>query len=748
MVRKASYEMQSRDQKIIFDYEEAKQGYSYTLFVLTADNQWKQVSNSGNPLIKGRSFDLYPQTITPTERSDEWEVTGVKEGIISLNGPGEYSWNGTISIVAATDWLKITVEVNSKEDIELQMIDGFEPEIMIDMGSLPPYDRGDHVWFKTSINNPTKWNDEAFGNDFPAMYYYDSYHQFEVMMFFNMTPMTWMSRENIARFLNYRCGFRRGYKPTPQFELGLYADGFSGKLFPKGKQSFEYFIKIRRKQDVTTEQKALNELVNNCLELIPANAEWPVKATDWEDFTEKCAVNLMDPQCWGTNSVYEDYILNYVNGYSPAWQEAFAAKNLTIDFRATPCMDSAAFISFPLTIVNQVKNNSVYEALLARILKFMREYVGNNPKHHERIDASGTWQYVYILEQIFQVARLNQEQAMLDYVFNEVELYLIPLAHNIDYLFPLSFDFQTLKKHGNGDAYAISGLYAYFMLQLHKHTKKTLYLEEAKKGVRILHQMPINSLSQEVFLFGLGIQAASELFEMTGESKYQEIYVYLVAQNLRMMYWFDDNTKTEYQDYNIFAMFQACTPIIYPAFFENIECLARIASTLDKHTVHKGLLRVFNHARINNFYLFPECLPENRHMSDLKYVPFENLGVLEDEKTGWIGQEIYGAGQVFEAYLMWEAFAKSDDRDVMILNLNNYKFSELKTISAAELTFIVYNPTNTKKAIKLQIDPGSNCTKAFAGVSFDVIASPLPMMNKQLELVIEADQYVYVKLMP
>jgi len=65
-------------------------------------------------------------------------------------------------------WFIFDVEVNSEQDIHLCMENGFEPEITLDLGSLPPYERGDHVWFITQITNPTKWNDDAYGNDFPA----------------------------------------------------------------------------------------------------------------------------------------------------------------------------------------------------------------------------------------------------------------------------------------------------------------------------------------------------------------------------------------------------------------------------------------------------------------------------------------------------------------------------------------------------------------------------------------------------
>ncbi|MDF2838103.1 MAG: hypothetical protein K0Q63_3743, partial [Paenibacillus sp.] len=666
----------------------------------------------------------------------------------------DYPWVAFITYDSANDWLKLKVEVDSAQDIVLQMVNGVEPEITVDMGLLPPYDRGDHVWFKTSINNPTKWNDEAHGNDCPAMYYYDAYYHFELMMYFDMTDMSWMSRDNVARFLNYRCGFRRRYKPAPAYELGLYADGFSGYEFPKGKQEFTYFIKANMRQSVPTETSALTELMDNCLQLVPAEAKWPEKATDWTDFTERCTADLMDPQCWNFNDIYTDFILNYVNGYSPAWQEAFESKNLTIDFTKSPCIDSAVFIGYPLAVVDALKPNGPYAPLLERILDFTRKYIRHQLRDENARKSSGkegyrqgivvTWQFVYILEQIWQIGLLKNDRLLLDYVQSEIDEVLIPLSRGVNYLYPLSFDMATLRKHGNGDAYMVAGIYAYFMVNMHKSTGKPLYMEEAVRAIKPLLNMPVNSLSQEVFMFGLGIQAASELYKLTGEAEYNEIYEYLVAQNLRMMYWFSDNTKEEYRSYNTFAMFQACSPIIYPAFFENIECLARIASTLDTHDASKGLLRVFNHARKNNMYLFPRCLPENRHSSSLMYIPFENLGVLEDEKTGWIGQEIYGCGQVYQAYLMWEAFGRSNDRDIMALNLDNYKIADLGDMHNLDLHFIVYNPEAERRTFDITLSEQYMGSKAWIGDSRKAQDNEIEVAGVTIIMTLEPDQHVYL----
>ena len=753
---RSNVEICGKEYKLVFEWLEEKGGYGYSLWALDKEGQWRQRSAAGNPLLRGASFGLYPSSLRETEQGTKWQFAGTKKARATSGEATEYGWDGYVRYDKDNDWLEVNVAVRPEVDLQLDMNGGVEPEITIDMGGLPPYDRGDHVWFKTSINNPTKWNDEAYGNDFPAMYYYDSYFHYDVMMFFDMTAMSWMSRDNVARFLNYRCGFRRRYKPGPAHELGLYADGFSGTVFPAGEQQFAYYIKGRTKASPPKESDALHELVDHCLQLVPAHAEWPDKATDWEDFTQRCTADLMDPQCWNSNEAFDDFILNYVNGYSPAWQEAFAAKKLDIDFTQGPCIDSAAWIGFPLTIVNALKQEQRYGALLDRILRFTSAYLSYKAKStQERRDSgnavyregiSGTWQYVYILEQIWQVAWLNKDEPMLAYVDEEVREVLIPLARNVHYLFPLAFDMASLRKYGNGDGYMIAGLYANFMVNLYKTSGDEAYLQEAERALKPLIHMPVNSLSQEAFLFTLGLQAAAELWKLTGDAEYKEIYAYLVAQNLRMMYWYDDNTRDEYKDYNIFAMFQACTPIIYPAFFENIECLARLASTFDAFAPTKGLLRVFNHARKNNMYMFPQCLPENRHSSSLKYIPYENVGVLEDEKTGWIGQEIYGCGQVYEAYLMWEAFAKCDDRDVMALNLNNYKWLDTEAVHSSELLFVVYNPEPQMKEVKLDVSPLCRWSRAYAGASPQLCDTPVATGGAALSLRLAPDEAVYIKL--
>jgi hypothetical protein len=659
---------------------------------------WRRISTVNNPLVRGQSFDLRPSHLELHGLSLVGSGTG--KGRNAAGEPVEYHFE-TLIRSREDGWFEVETMLEIPEPLELSMDGHFEPELTLDMGDLPPYDRGDHVWFKVAIQNPSKWNDEAYANDLPALYYFDAYAKFELLMFFDMTAMRWMNRGNIARFLNYRCGFRRRYRPQPMYELGLYANGYSGTVFPAGRSSFKSYLSARTRSESPTEIQAMSELVSRCFELVPAASAWPVNATSWQDFAERAAVDLMDPQCWNSG---EDFILNYVNGYSPAWQEAMAAKNATVDFKNGPCLDSAVWINSLLATSKTLFNEPRFTNLYERIQRFIERHY-QHPKHQfwNHAGNTGTWQYVYILEQTWWVAQQAGNTAFREQIEAIIEDRIIPLAHKHQYVFPLAFERLSLKKLGNGDTHSVAGLYAHLMLALYATGGQARHLEEAQRALRTLHALPVNSINQEVFLNAMATQAAAQVFRLTSDAEFLEMHGYFLAQTFRQMYWYDDQTMPEYRDYSTYCMFQACTPIIYPAFFENIEPLARIASTMDVFTPSIGLLRAFNHARKNNFYMFPKCLPQNHHGSSLEYIPFENVGILEDEKTGWVGQEIYGSGQVFGAYNMWEAFAHSDDRDLMVINTDNYKFFDLAHVRKSDLHFLAYNAEARTITTRLEV---------------------------------------------
>ncbi|HEY1923443.1 MAG TPA: hypothetical protein VGG44_11890, partial [Tepidisphaeraceae bacterium] len=481
---------------------------------------------------------------------------------------------------------------------------------------------------------------------------------------------------------------------------------------------------------------------------LPQNSPWPTLATSWRDFAQHCAQDLMsDGHCWRKGEEGREFILNYVDGYSPAWKQAIEARGNSFDM-IKPCFDAAVWIAHPLAVLSRMDRREPIPRLYQRVTRMIDQAVLSNqtPFAPALVDTvSGTWQHLYILEQLFQLGRLRNDQSLLVRVVNEVNDILIPLARKMAYLFPLSFNRRTIERAGAGDCHAGLGAYANFMLDLHEMTAEDRYLQEAKNALLTLYRLPVNVIHQEVFLLAMGTQAAYRLAALSPESKYAEIYHYLLAQTLRMLYWYADRTTEQSRKINILGMFQACATISYPALFENIEVLARLCPTFKKFPPSVALLRIFDHARKNNFYFFPRCFDVGRGVLPLQYIPLENIPILEGPAPGSVGQEIYGSGWVFRACLIWETFGHAIDRDVMVLNLDAFEERRQLERGQLEMTFIVFNGTGQlQHALLLFPWAGPEATIA-TGKSPDAIG--IGRKNSQrLELDLAPDAIVYVRV--
>ena len=697
-------------------------GLGYGVSVRDDDgSDWRSVSAADNPLVRGSTFNLYP---AEARREDDLTIT--LRGTRRVGASGQqadgfaYDYTATVKADPRRNWFHFDVQIDSPRPIPLAMAEGFEPEIMLDLGPLPPYERGDHVWFLTSVSNPTTWNDDARGNDMPATYLFDAYLKAEFMMFFDMTAMSWMSFDNMARFLNYKCGYRRRYHPRPAAALGLHADGFAGKTFPAGRQRIVYYLSAAPRQETPTDAQAVQWLVERCLPLLPPLSDWPARATDWRDFSRHCAQDLMaNDHSWRSNGDGE-FLLNYVDAESAAWKEAIEARGRKFDM-SQPCLESAVWAAHPLTVLTHVESEPLYERLNNRLLAFLDRMVAAEKTPMSPATAAGdqafspalnvddaprgSWQYLYMIEQMFQVARLRGDESLMKQIRREMDDVIVPLTQKMQYLLPLCFGKRSLIQVGAGDTHSLLGTYASLAVDLHEWTGEAKYLAEAKRALRVNAKLPVNTVHQEVFLLGMGVHAAARLAAAADAGEREEftgICRYLLAQTLRMLHWYNDRTTPEARAVNMLGMFQACATMGYPALFENIETLARIAPALKLLGADESLLRVFDHARKNNFYFFPQCLPDGAYAGPLKYIPLENIGILEGPPPTTVGAEIYGAGWTFRACLMWEALGRSRDREIMLLNLDAFDERRQMERGSWDLNFIAFNPTAGARQSELE----------------------------------------------
>src|SRR4029079_17330549 len=298
------------------------------------------------------------------------------------------------------------------------------------------------------------------------------------------------------------------------------------------------------------------------------------------DFARGCAKDLMsDDNCWRRNGDGE-FLLNYVDAYSPAWKAAIAARRRKFDMNL-PCLESAVWSAHPLSVLRSIDPDPLFQQLNQRLLAFVDRMVAaqKTPLAPATDDAPrGTWQHFYTIEQMFQLARWRNDQKLLADIRREFDQVLAPLTQKAQYLLPLCFGKRSLIQVGAGDTFSLLGTYASLALDLFEWTGEEGYLAEAKRALRVNARLPANSVHQECFLLPVGVHAAYRIacrFPAEAE-EFTAICRDLLAQSLRMLYWYDDLTTEDSRAIHMLGMFQACATMNYSALFENIETLARI----------------------------------------------------------------------------------------------------------------------------------------------------------------------------
>ncbi|MCI0158052.1 hypothetical protein KNO15_15230 [Leifsonia shinshuensis] len=630
--------------------------------VSTAAGDWSQ-STVPSPLLSGDAFAL--TTLSATAEEHAAALSGV-----GTNRP--FTWQLTVTTVAG--WLAFELDIDSA---------GFEighsapqPGIRLDLGALPPYERGNHFWFTTNVSGPSTWNRSAGGNDFPAAYHFDPYRRCEIEMFVDLGASTWFGDDSALRLYEYGCGVIRTFRPEPAAEFGFIGTAPARlRSFPAGRHVLRWYVAARRRDDLggvsPTEQDALRQLVADCLQLVDTPIdEWRGSPDAWATAASSAAAELMtDGLAWRADDLGE-YLLAYVDARSDAWSAAFAAKGESWNGDG-PCLDAALWLLRPLQRLRAASARPELGPLTERLDAFAAREAAHPRSRllsgrHREVTEMGMWQYVYLLADTWYLYGATE---LRERILSEIQTVLIPLAHRVGYNFPLSFDKRGLTKLGPGGNAGSAGTYALLMTSLAvSETEPGRYREEAGRALRALANLHIDDVPQEAVLAPHAMIAADELARLEPAEEWAELREYFLAQTLRAMYWYDDPQPVDAERGARFSMFQACTGIVYPAFFEDVEVAVRLASVVDRERDPRGLLRVLDRARRVNVGFLPAFGPD-RHDFALPHIPFEELPMLDGTRSGGsIGQEIYGAGWLFWAHLLWDALAASDNPQIMVLN--------------------------------------------------------------------------------
>jgi hypothetical protein len=147
-----------------------------------------------------------------------------------------------------------------------------------------------------------------------------------------------------------------------------------------------------------------------------------------------------------------------------------------------------------------------------------------------------------------------------------------------------------------------------------------------------------------------------------------------------------------------------CTPMSYSAFWENISQALGFASAYAKLKPNITLLRFLNVLREHAKGSIPAAVKDQSFAH--AFIPLEDLQLLEVSRDPSAGQEVYGAGHVFWAYALFEAFCSLETANSAILVLCTNLLDTPEFLETRR-SFLIFNADTKAQLVRGQFEiPG------------------------------------------
>jgi len=724
-------------QKIVFLKENGENKFLMFTYV-RFDDTWLPMFDAGKPLVSGPSFDLYPTEYEVIKDSKDHAAILLK----GMHNNPDYEWDAVVEAEKGNPWIRFRINCHLTSPLTITVP---EPSFCFWMNK-------DRAEFSIDQGPESIYGNNTWGNSFPAAYLWDDKR--EAIVFFDMSPVSWMSQSNLNRFVDCRVATISKEGKTG---LGLHAITKSGETIPAGHLVMEYYLYSGHRPQMPASLKALDTMIDTCSLLLPAQASFPENRvppyeTNWEVFCQGVIKDLMQK-----NISWADLENNWVD-------EPLFTENTVKTFRihSDYSINSSDDPRLNRKDVKMIWDNVTCNAYLAPWIAclrlhpdkdqddFLQVKIDNIPQFHDRDTnlfrwaaegpplrqgqkhtmANGvemSWEnFMFHLDpvKIHRALPADNFNPAIPGRFLMACDTLIELAHNVDYVFPQWFDAYHKIETMQLDIPALGkvrepfqcGTYAYLMLEAHEMTGESRFLNEAKIAVeKVLTDMaftvintrysktytdPVEMPIAETFGNGFAIAAAQRIFNLTKEGKwlqYANDYFNILA---RMAFWYDDESDEVSRDLNNLGLIRAHGGHYGTCPWENIEAYLPMTTWL-KYTdkPRTVLLKLFNLQRINSFYYFPPVWTDivaapnpTLYHHICQYLPIENFYTLEFGGThGSMGRCIYMCDTAFWNYLLYEALAQADNQDIMVLNLDMLDGYE-EAIQGANRNFFIFNP--------------------------------------------------------
>jgi hypothetical protein len=385
------------------------------------------------------------------------------------------------------------------------------------------------------------------------------------------------------------------------------------------------------------------------------------KYHDWPDTAEKSLNGLADHKgCW-TFADGNTYLNAYVCDYETP-PELMVQLAVLI-----PLMEYCHWKEEEHPIIQQIRDGlpSFYQKELGTLVRWL-------PALKDQLDESeeqkkdrimDSW---YLHHPLLNLCRLagTGDEAAKELLLDSID-YAIKVAEHFDYKWPVFYRMDTLEvvkeetKPGEGGEKDVAGAYAHLMLEVWKLTNEQRYFDQARAAADTLAEMGF-----EIFYQANNTSFASKamlrLYKETKDEKYLNISYVFIASIFKNVQLWDCNYGYGKNLPTFFAIFPL-SDAPYTAAYEEQEVHAGLleyiaeADGVDLPPAINLLIAEFVRYTVGRIpYYYPPMLPADMLSEEIDtgkidpklYVPLEDI---HDgwEKSGQVGQEVYGSGIAF-----------------------------------------------------------------------------------------------------
>lgn len=341
------------------------------------------------------------------------------------------------------------------------------------------------------------------------------------------------------------------------------------------------------------------------------------------------------------------------------------------------------------------QNHPIIEELKNGLPNFYDEEIGSLvrwlPAYEDKLDESeeqkqprvmDSWYLHHPLMNLSRLA-LEGDEAAKELLLKSID-YVIKVARHFDYEWPVFYKMDTLEiikaetAPGQGGEKDVPGAYAHLMIQMWQLTGEKRYLLEAKKAAKKLDGLGFDLFYQaNNTSFTAG--ALLRLYKETKDKLYLNLsYVCIAAILKNVQLWECNYGYGKYLN-SFFAIFPL-KDAPYTAAYEEQEVYAGVLNYLYEArnldilpSVRMLLAELVKYVIHRVVHYYPTLLPREMISDEVKTGEIDSgLWVaLEDicdgwEKSGKVGQEVYGAGIAFG--IVPRQYLRIDEIGIMIFS--------------------------------------------------------------------------------